>query len=59
MKRLILTPVLLAVLFAGCTAEESATTADAAFTTDTPNILLIIGDDMGFSDIGVLIPNGT
>ncbi len=46
---------LLAMLLAGCVAEDLDTKAapTSASTADTkPNILLIISDDMGFSDIG-------
>ena len=52
MRNLIVISSLLAILFAGCVAEDPDSTS--ASTPDTrPNILLIIGDDMGFSDLGV------
>ena len=49
----------LSVLLASCDTEVDIavdTNADVAVETavvDQPNILLIIGDDMGFSDLGV------
>ena len=55
MKHPIMLSSLLAMVFAGCVAEEPETKAEltAASTADTrANILLIIGDDMGFSDVG-------
>ena len=51
MRRLIVMSWLLALLFSGCAAEEADTTAastPAATPKGRPNILLIIGDDMGF-----------
>ncbi len=56
MRPMILISSLLALLFAGCTTEDSGPTSapTAAEVEETrPNILLIIGDDMGFSDLGV------
>ena len=50
MRRLIVMYSLPALLFFGCVAEEAVTTAES---TTRPNILLIIGDDMGFSDLGI------
>ena len=55
MRKLILTSSLLAMLSAGCVAEEADTVVaspPAADSNNRPNILLIIGDDMGFSDVG-------
>jgi arylsulfatase A-like enzyme len=53
----ILTAMLLihAVLLVGCNTKDAASevTAETATRIDTrPSILLIIGDDMGFSDVG-------
>ena len=56
MRRLIVVTSLFAMLFSGCVAEEpDATVAStpAATPDSRPNILLIIGDDMRFSDLGV------
>jgi len=36
----------------GCTNEQPAVTTDSPVNTQRPNILLIVVDDMGFSDIG-------
>ena len=50
MKNLIVISSLLTILFAGCVAEEPDNTvvsSPAAAPDSRPNILLIIGDDMG------------
>ena len=55
MRYLIAISSLFAMLLSGCVAEEPDATA-ASTSTETmqtrPNILLIIGYDMGFSDVG-------
>ena len=54
MRNLIAISSLLAMLIGGCVAEERDTTIaseSAAAMDSRPNILLIIGDDMGFSDV--------
>ena len=55
MRHLFVISSLFAMLFSGCVAEEpDTTTASTSVATrdGSPNILLIIGDDMGFSDVG-------
>ncbi len=50
MRHLILISSLLAILFAGCVAEEQdmmVASTSTATPDSRPNILLIIGDDMG------------
>jgi arylsulfatase A-like enzyme len=59
MKVLILIPPLILLLLSACNDDDSrtSTSVSAKSAADTitvakPNILLIIGDDMGFSDLG-------
>ena len=49
-SRLIL--VLLAVFSLGCAPTVLTEVSPSNLTSDRPNILLIVVDDMGFSDIG-------
>ena len=44
----------------GCdqATDQAATEATTGMTPKRPNILLIIGDDMGFSDVGAKIGTG-